>query len=245
MKNVNNILTRTLFIDIETVSRYATYSELPEQMKYFWDQKAQWISNPKEWTSAQLYEKRAAIYAEFGKIICVSIGAYYWKGGELQFKTKSFSGFNEEQILTEFSKLLRNNYSNNNQFICGHNIKEFDVPYICRRMLLQSIEIPKIIDVSGRKPWELHHLLDTMNQWKFGDYKHYTSLEMLCALFDISSPKSNMNGEKVGEVYWKAADLLKIQAYCEADVKATAQLFIKLNQISWEKPNRKPLYRAS
>lgn len=239
------MLTRILFLDIETVSRYSKFEELSDKMKSLWNQKVQHTPNPQQLSVADLYERKAAIYAEFGKIICISVGAYYWKRGELLFKTKSFSGFKEEKILCEFSKLLTTNYSEKNQYLCGHNIKEFDIPYICRRMLVHGIKLPTMLDIRGRKPWELHHLLDTMNQWKFGDYKHFTSLDLLCELFGIHSPKSDISGSKVGNIYWNAADLLKIQAYCEADVCAVAQLFKKLNQITYAPSIESTLHRAS
>lgn len=225
-------IAQTLFLDIETVSSKATFSELPEVLQDLWKYKAAQLMKPagEEITDEEAqtaYEDRAAIYAEFGKIICISVGAVHRdKDGKLKVRLKSFASDDEVEVLTAFSQLLQQYYHDpNKQYLCGHNIKEFDVPYICRRMVVNSLPLPKLLDLTGRKPWETKHLLDTLELWKFGDRKAYTSLKLLAAVLDFPSPKDDIDGSQVGRVYWKENGLERIAHYCEKDVLATVQLF--------------------
>jgi predicted PolB exonuclease-like 3'-5' exonuclease len=175
---------------------------------------------------SDLYQQKAAIFAEFGKIICISVGM--WSHKELRLKIKSFFGNDEKTILAEFIDFCQKLKSTKYLF-CGHNIKEFDIPYICRRMLIQDFKIPKILDFQNKKPWDVQ-MIDTLQLWKFGDYKHYVSLDTLTTIFGVPSPKEEIDGSMVGDVYWKENNLSKIVAYCQRDVEAVAQLFLKLNQ---------------
>ncbi len=213
--NIENVL----FLDIETVPATPDYNSLDETMRTLWDKKAGIIGkNDPEQTPADLYE-RAGIYAEFGKIVCISCG--FMRGST--FRVKSFYGDYEEDILKNFASLLTRSYSIDKYKLCAHNGKEFDFPYISRRMLINGVKLPPILNAAGKKPWEVKHL-DTMELWKFGDYKHYTSLELLAAIFGIPTPKDDIDGSQVGEVYWKEKDLKRIVTYCEKDVLTTAQL---------------------
>ncbi len=169
-------------------------------------------------TADKLYSS-AGIYAEFGKIVCLSCG--YANGKE--FRIKSFYGDDEKILLEEFADLLDKHYNNNYSLLCAHNGKEFDFPYIARRMLVNGIKLPEIINLAGKKPWEVRHI-DTMELWKFGDYKHYTSLELLAALFNIPTPKDDIDGSMVGHVYWVEKDLDRIVTYCQKDVITITQL---------------------
>ncbi|MCD4680840.1 MAG: 3'-5' exonuclease [Bacteroidales bacterium] len=212
---------KILFLDIETVPREKNYKDLSTELKTLWDKKAANIKQNKDDDPEALYE-RAGIYAEFGKIICISAG--YLKGEV--FRVKSFAGHDEKIILSEFSNLLKSNYFNKrDQLLCAHNGKEFDFPYIARRMLINKIPLPSILDTAGKKPWEVTHL-DTMELWKFGDYKHYTSLVLLAYLFDIPSPKDDINGSDIARVYWEENDLERIVKYCQKDVLTVAQIFL-------------------
>jgi len=213
-------LSRMLFLDIETVSQKASFSELSERMQALWNKKADMIrkSGEEELTPADLYG-RAGIYSEFGKIVCISVG--FIKDDKLRIK--SFYGHDEAKLLNEFADLLNNHYNGIGCALCAHNGKEFDFPYIARRMVINGIELPKILDVAGRKPWETS-FIDTMELWKFGDYKNYTSLELLCAILDIPTPKDDINGSQVGEVYWKENDVERIKTYCQKDVISVAQI---------------------
>ncbi len=208
-----------LFLDIETVPATPEYSGLNSRMLKLWDKKSERIRLNDTDTPEILYG-RAGIYAEFGKIICISVG--YFRNGE--FRIKSYSGDDETRLLTDFAVMLSGHYNKPEHLLCAHNGKEFDFPFMTRRMLINGIKVPAILDMAGKKPWEVNHL-DTMELWKFGDYKSYTSLELLAAIFDIETPKNDIDGSMVGEVYWKEHDLKRIVAYCGKDVLTVAQIF--------------------
>jgi 3'-5' exonuclease len=210
-------LNNLMVLDIETVPQYSSYDQLPEHMKKLWDHKTQY--QRKEETAEEFYE-RAGIWAEFGKIICISVGIFT-KSSASGLRVKSFSSHDEKELLIKFADLLRSQPSN--LILCAHNGKEFDFPYICRRMLINGVQMPPQLEISGKKPWEVNHL-DTMELWKFGDYKSYTSLSLLTAIFDIPTPKDDIDGSMVGHVYWAENNLERIATYCQKDVIATAQL---------------------
>jgi 3'-5' exonuclease len=209
-----------LFLDIETVSQHAAYEQLPENAQKLWDHKAERLRDNDNETPAQAYE-RAGIYAEFGKIVCISAG--FFNGA--MFRLKSFWGHDEKQLLLEFANLLVKFYTHRNRLLCAHNGKEFDFPYIARRLLINGIRLPEIISYYGKKPWEVPHL-DTMELWRFGDYKNYTSLELLAHIFGIPTPKDDIKGSDVGRIYWQENDLERIVRYCEKDVITIARLFL-------------------
>jgi 3'-5' exonuclease len=217
-------LEKVIFIDIETVPLFPHHDFLSEKWKKLWERKAGYLSKENE-TPEEIYN-RAGIYAEFGKIICISIGIIRDIEGGKSLRIKSFSSDDEKSLLVDFSALLRNHFKASDYLLCAHNGKEFDFPYIARRMLVNGLKIPYLLDTAGRKPWEIQHL-DTLQLWKFGDYKHYTSLDVLTTLFSIPTPKSDMDGSDVGRVYWEEKDLEKIVAYCQRDVVAVAQLILK------------------
>ena len=219
-----------LFLDIETVSAFANYQDLPEAVKPLWRQKGERFARQaeKEWdddVAEQVYSERAAIFAEFGKIIVISVGFVFQTNDGPAVKLKSFTSPDEKTLLTEFAGLLTAHYNNPaRHMLCGHNIKEFDIPYICRRMIIHGLELPDIINVTGKKPWETAHLLDTMNLWKFGDFKHFTSLNLLAHVLGIPTPKDDIDGSMVGSVYWDDNDIDRIATYCEKDVVTVIQL---------------------
>jgi DNA polymerase elongation subunit (family B) len=212
-------IEKILFLDIETVPQYPCYEDQPERIKNLWNKKGKLLASSDNDTPESLYP-RAGIYAEFGKIICISV-AYLHND---QLRVKSFFGEDEKLLLVDFANLLQKFFNTNEHLLCGHNAKEFDFPYIARRMLINKIKIPKILDVAGKKPWEVNHL-DTMQLWKFGDYKNYTSLELLSSLFDIPTPKDDIDGSMVWEVYWKDKNLNRIREYCEKDTITVVRLF--------------------
>jgi uncharacterized protein YprB with RNaseH-like and TPR domain len=214
-------LDKVLFLDIETVPMCATYDELPERFMPLWDKKASYLKKEEEDSPVSLFP-RAGIYAEFGKVVCISFGMLM----DGNFRIKSFYGDDEKVLLTDFTNLLESKFSSKEFLLCAHNGKEFDFPYLSRRMLINGIPLPEILDLAGKKPWEVPHL-DTLELWKFGDFKNYTSLELLSAVFDIPTPKDDIDGSQVGKVYWEDKDLKRIVKYCQKDVLSIAQLFLR------------------
>ncbi|NNF01625.1 MAG: 3'-5' exonuclease [Bacteroidia bacterium] len=215
---------RILFLDIETVPAYRSYSDVPDNVVELWDHKAKRLVDEGQ-VPADVYSK-AGIFAEFGRIICISTGIIRRIEGGHQFRVKSFAGHDEKTLLNEFSNLLRSHFNKKDDLLCAHNGKEFDFPYLCRRLLINGMALPKILNIAGKKPWEVQHL-DTMELWKFGDYKHYTPLTLLTQVFGIPSPKTDISGADVHRVYWEDNDLDRIVEYCERDVLALAQLLLK------------------
>ncbi len=219
-------LQKVLFLDIETVPQVYEYIDVDEKTKELFEQKTRFQKN-NENTFENLYNEKGGILAEFGKIVCISVGMMHENNLNRSIRIKSFSHEDEETLLLQFKKLLDEYYNTPYHVLCGHNAKEFDFPYICRRMLIHGIRLPKILDISGKKPWEIHHI-DTMELWKFGDYKAYTSLALLCHVFNIPTPKDDISGADVARVYFEEKDLQRIVKYCEQDVVALIQLLLKM-----------------
>ena len=222
-------LRNILFIDIETVSQKNDYNNLSPRLQPLWDKKASYLKNDEGLSSEEMYFKRAGIYAEFGKVICIGFGAIYFNEDEEPcFRVKSISGNDEAEVLLQFNQLLEKHKAKNQLVLAAHNGREFDFPYLCRRMLVNGIPIPQVLQIAGKKPWDVKHL-DTLDFWKFGDYKHYTSLDLLATIFDIPSSKNEIDGSEVNHVYHVENDLEKINRYCISDVVVLAQLYLKMN----------------
>ncbi len=217
-------LEHILFLDIETVPEKPSFDELDDIKKELWDQKSKY-QRQDDISAAEFYE-RAGIWAEFGKIICISVGYFNFKGDVRTFRVTSYHG-DEVRLLKEFKNLLIDHFSGVKHLLCGHNSKEFDFPYIARRMIINGISLPYKLNLFGKKPWEIPHL-DTMELWKFGDYKHYTSLKLLANILGIPSPKQDLDGSMVRGVYYEDNDLDRIVSYCELDVVTTAQVLLRL-----------------
>ncbi len=224
LRNLN--IEEVLFLDIETVPLAPEYEELTEKWKTLWEHKMQFqITNgePVE----ELYE-RAGIFAEFGRIICISVGYVAYKKGEIVFRVKSFYDEDETKLIFNFFNALDKFSRAGKRRLCAHNGQEFDFPYISRRALVNNLNLPKILDIAGAKPWEVKdQLIDTLQLWKFGDYKHYTSLSLLCELFNIPTPKDDIDGSQVAKIYWEEKDIDRIIRYCEKDTLAVANLLLK------------------
>ena len=220
-------LESILFLDIETVPQYSAHDQLPLNLAALWQKKAVQLSRFEKFSTeafvqpCEVYD-RAGIYAEFGKIVCVSTGVL--RGNSIRIK--SFFGDSEKDILAGFIDMLSKANKNSISYLCAHNGKEFDYPYLIRRMLINGLEVPAILDLSGKKPWEVNHL-DTMELWKFGDYKHYTSLDLLCTIFGVPTPKDDIDGSQVAGVYYREGDIERIARYCEKDTLAVAQILLK------------------
>ncbi len=217
-------LENILFLDLETVPEKAAYGELSEEVRELWELKTKY--QRKEEISGEDFYERAGIWAEFGKIICISVGFFQGEGSGRRFRLRSFYG-DEETILREFSELLNAHYRSPRKLLCAHNGKEFDFPYLARRILIHGLPLPDKLNLFGKKPWEVPHL-DTMELWKFGDFKHYTSLRLLAHILGVPSPKADLDGGKVRSVYYEDGDLNRIVRYCELDMVTTARIFLRM-----------------
>lgn len=226
VKNLKNIL----FLDIETVPQYRSFGDVPEHIQELWEKKMQTTIKPDD--DMEIIYQRAGIWAEFGKIICISLGFIYEKDGKNMFRIKSLYGDDETKILNDFNEILKKFAIKQKKeiLLCAHNGKEFDFPYIARRMLINRVPLPKIIDLGGKKPWEVP-FLDTMELWRFGDYKNYTSLALLASVFGIASPKDDIDGSMVADVYYNQHDIERIVHYCEKDTFTVACLYLRLKGI--------------
>lgn len=223
---MNNIRTEDLIIiDIETVSEYPSFEKMPEYWQKLWTDKSSKVL-PEGVTIPEFYEMRAGVMAEFSKIICISMG-YFNKEENLYLRVKSFYHQEEKELLLDFISTLKKIEKYNNRWcFAGHNIKEFDIPFLCRRMLVNGIAIPPFLDFQNMKPWETN-IIDTFQYWRFGDFKNYTSLNLLAACLDIPSPKDDIDGSMVGMVYWKENDLQRIVTYCQKDVVTVANIVLR------------------
>ena len=227
-------LQKIMFLDIETVPQTSDYSELSSELAHIWEDKYSLLQKrmPEKYrdetTAAEAFNSSAGIYSEFGKIVCISVGFVHFQGVEMHFRTKSFAGDDERLLLIEFTHLIAKFCTTKEHTLCGHNIKEFDIPYICRRMLINGLTLPTIFQIAGKKPWEIS-FIDTLELWKFGDYKNYSSLKLLTAVFGIPTPKDDIDGSQVASVYYNEKNLKRIATYCQKDVLATAQVFLRMN----------------
>ncbi|GAB3660397.1 3'-5' exonuclease [Echinicola sediminis] len=212
-----------LFLDIETTSSQESFDQLPARLQEEWLKKSAHLANEDQLSTEDLYFEKAGIYAEFGKVACIGLGYFLYdpEQEQLQFRTKSIAAEEEHDLLLDFREILEKKIWT----LCAHNGKEFDFPYLCRRMLVNRIPLPDALQMAGKKPWEIRHL-DTLELWKFGDYKHYTRLELLASIFDIPSSKDGINGSEVNKVYYKDKNLDSIRRYCLKDVEVTARIYL-------------------
>ncbi|MDD2381263.1 MAG: 3'-5' exonuclease [Mariniphaga sp.] len=224
LRNLN--IEEVLFLDIETVPLNPEYNGLNEKWKQLWEHKMRSHSEGDE--PAEVLYDRAGIYAEFGRIICISVGYVFQKKGDPHFRVKSFYDDDEKILIQNFFDALDGFSRKGKRRLCAHNGQEFDFPYISRRALVNNLSLPAILDISSAKPWEIKdNLIDTLQLWKFGDYKHYTSLSLLCELFNIPTPKDDIDGSQVARIYWEGKDIDRIVRYCEKDTLAVANLLLK------------------
>jgi predicted PolB exonuclease-like 3'-5' exonuclease len=224
---MNSIPVENLFlIDIETVSEARNYDSLNEEWKDLWNEKIH-KALPEKISAEEFYPLRAGIMAEFAKVVCISIGYFRTENNSLSLRVKSFYSENEKDILEQFIQTLYHLYSFNNKWtFTGHNIKEFDIPFLCRRILVNGLPIPVFFDFQNMKPWETP-IIDTLHLWRFGDYKHYTSLKLLAAALGVPSPKDDIDGSQVGAVYWEEKNLQRIAFYCQKDVATVANIILR------------------
>ena len=214
-----------LFLDIETVPCAQNFEDLDVTFQNLWVEKTAWQKKDNV-SFGEFYKLKSGVIAEFAKIICISVGYLFAEKNENHFRIKSFYGDDEKKIITDFNELLNAQFNKKQHQLCAHNGKEFDFPFIARRTLINGLKLPSLLDIAGKKPWEVKHL-DTMELWKFGDYKHYTSIKLLAALFNIPTPKDDIDGSQVAGVYWNDKDLERIKKYCQKDTLTVAQLLLR------------------
>jgi len=220
-------LSKLLFIDIETVPQTHEWGALDATSAKLFADKTRYEQERSAKTAEQLWSERGGILAEFGRIICIGVGSLHKETDGLHLRVTSYHGDSEYDILTRFADLLRRHYSTDEHWLCAHNGREFDFPWIARRCIINRIPVPRILDIGGLKPWEVGHV-DTMNLWSFGDRKNFTSLALLTHILGIPTPKDDITGADVARVYYEEKDLERIAAYCRKDVVATAQLYLRL-----------------
>lgn len=226
----NIVLENLILIDIETVPQHPDFELLNEEWKQLWQEKTQ-RSLPDFTSPAEFYPQRAGVMAEFAKIICISMGYFTKQGNVLQLRLKSFYGDDEKVLLQSFVTVLNQVETKNNKWsFSGHNIKEFDIPFICRRLLVNSLPIPAYLDFQNMKPWDTN-MVDTFQYWRFGDYKNYTSLKLLAAAMGVPSPKDDIDGSMVADVYWKEKNLDRIVTYCQKDVVTTGNIILRFKNM--------------
>lgn len=221
---VNNIL----FLDIETVPQFPSYNEQPDSLKKLWDAKSTSLVKYHEGQTNETLYPRAGIYAEFGKIVCISCGVVQGIKDQRKIILKSFFGDDETFVLRQFIEMISKWATGEPKFLCAHNGKEFDFPYLCRRMVVNNLTIPPILNIAGKKPWDVNHF-DTLELWKFGDFKSFTSLNLLAHTLGIQTPKDDIDGSMVWEVYWKEKNLDRIVIYCQKDVVTVAQILLRMS----------------
>lgn len=223
-------IDQILFLDIETVPCTYKFGDLSDAMRELWSLKTRYIQEREGKTAEEVYEK-AGIYAEFAKVACISTAfVYVGEGKQTKIRVKSFYGDDEAKILSDFARLLDKHYSDEQSYLCGHNSREFDLPFLARRMLINAISLPAKLDLAGSKPWEVKHI-DTMDLWKFGDYKHFTSLALLAEIFGIPSPKDDITGADVARVYYEQEDMERIRTYCEKDTVTLVHLLHRFKNL--------------
>jgi DNA polymerase elongation subunit (family B) len=214
----NYKLSNILFLDVETAPVIYKYNDLSENIRQLWDSKFRYSTSE----SPENQYKKAGVYAEFAKVICISVGFF----NEKEFRIKSFYHEDEKQLLKDFAGLLNKHFNRKEHLLCAHNGKEFDFPFLCRRMLINGVKLPKTLNLAGKKPWEVQHI-DTMELWKFGDYKNFTSLNLLAHIFNIPTPKDDIDGSDVARVYWEEKNIQRIVTYCQKDVLTVARLLLR------------------
>ena len=212
-------------IDIETVPCYPQFNDCPDDLKELYLKKSERLKQEHE-NDEEQYFNHAGIYAEFGKVICITLGLFKKKKSEYQLRIKSLSDDDEKKVLQDFAEILDKYPRPNRLQFCGHNIREFDMPFLCRRFLIQHLNLPAPMDISGKKPWDVN-MVDTMQLWRFGDIKHFTSIKLLALILGIESPKGDIDGKDVGRVYWKEKNMQRIVEYCQRDVITVAQLVMR------------------
>jgi len=216
-------------IDIETVPAYPDFVSLPNELKELYLKKSERLKQENE-NEEEQYFNHAGIYGEFGKVICITLGLFKKEKSEYHLRIKSLCGDDEKKVLEEFAEILDKHPNRNQAQFCGHNVREFDIPFLCRRFLIHHLLLPSLLDISGRKPWEVP-MVDTMQLWRFGDIKHFTSLKLLALILGIDSPKTDIDGKDVGRVYWREKNLQRIVEYCQRDVITVAQLMLRFKNL--------------
>jgi 3'-5' exonuclease len=220
-------LKNLLFIDIKTIAGASSYDDLDERLQRQWEQKVSYYQSEESWSIAKWYDNRASYYAEYGKIVCIGIGGLYWDEDETPFlKVKTLADSDEKALLTEFIKLIEK-YPSSELILCAHNGKEFDYPYLCRRMLVHGLHLPSALRLSGRKPWDIPHQ-DTLEMWRFGDSRHFVPLDLLAAVLNLPTQPLEWTGDQTSLVYYQNKELLRIRGYARESIVTLVQVYLRL-----------------
>lgn len=217
-----DFLKETLFCDIETVTQKSSYDELDSQWKKLWDDQVFRDEDVKALSPAERYQLKANLRAEFGTIVCVSLGAVMFDAQDVPtLYVKSLTG-DEKDILTKFSSA-----TTKYKRLAAHNGKGFDFGYLSRRFLINGMKIPNVLNTQGKKPWEIENI-DTQELWRFGDLA-FPSLELLASVLNIDVGNS-VDGSEINKGYYDGSlTVEQIAEKCAKDVAATARVFVKLN----------------
>jgi DNA polymerase elongation subunit (family B) len=227
-------ISNIVFIDIETVPIVSDFELLDENLQKLWTLKAKQLNrvHDEELDPAKVFKEKAGIFAEFSKVVCIGIGYINFKENNAYLRLKSHCESDEKNLLNNFITTIQKfELTFKSIRFCGHNIKEFDLPFLCRRMVINQCMIPQSLQIQNKKPWEINHI-DTLELWKFGDYKHYISLELLATILHIPSPKNDIDGSQVAHVFWNEKNLDRISTYCLQDVTTTTKVFLHLAGLS-------------
>jgi len=227
-------LTGMLFFDLETASEHKNLEELREakpKMADLWAKRSdylrsRWPEDNADKTDAELYDDKAALVPEFNRIVCVSFGRLTWEGLAPSMVIKSYYGSDEisildgiENVASKFTKYK----------MTGHNIKRFDIPVMCKRLLINGYKLPPYLQVHNKKPWEMP-FVDTSDAWSFGAWQEgFASLELIMTSLGLDSPKDDIRGEEVSGVFWENQEYTRIAKYCEKDVYSLAQALLKMS----------------
>lgn len=226
-------VAKIVFFDLETASEYESLDQLAlnkPKMAELWSKRCEYLRSRfeenKDMTDEQLYEAKAALTPEFARIVCATFGRVTFIGEDPNVIIKSYCSEHEDEVLDGIQKVFDKFASLK---FSGHNIKRFDIPMMCKRLLIHGRSLPKGLQIQNLKPWEMP-FIDTSEVWSFGAWQEgFVSLELLVTAIGLETPKGDIKGEDVSRVFWQDGDTHRIAEYCQRDVFAGIQALLKLS----------------